>query len=185
MKAWKVIGVVLGVFVWIGIGTVVYNVATGMPDSSIYLGKQVPKRFQKTIHSLGLLESGEEIQYFYSDGIWDIKQGMYCVTDSNIALYSSDWEDPKVIIPFDEVMDVDVEYNPSYFEDSYVTVHTEDFEYLFPLSSEKGRDRNCIEYIFSKIPEMHDQEPHDKALNKIFNKSPFSPRSDPGSDREK
>lgn len=88
MKAWKIIGVVLGVFVWIGIGTVVYTVATGMPDSSIYLGKQVPKR---TIHSLGLLESGEEIQYFYSDGIWDIKQGMYFVTDRHIALYSYDW----------------------------------------------------------------------------------------------
>ena len=152
MKAWKVIGVILGVFAWIGIGAVVYKVATGSPDTAIYHGKQVPKRFLKTIHSLGLLEPGEQLQYFYSDALWDIKKGMYIVTDKNIVLYSKAWEKPKVIIKFEDVANLEVEYEPSVFEDSFVTVHTSDFVHFFPLSSEKGRDRKCIEYVFSKIP---------------------------------
>ena len=169
MKALKVIGIIVGVFVWIGIGIVVYKFASAIPETYVYKGNEVPERFLKTIKSLDLLEQGEELKYFYSDGIWDIKRGMYCVTDKGMVLYSSSREAPKAKIDFEDVYKVEVEYNPSHFEDSYLTVYSEEKVELIPLSSEKGRDRECIEYILSKIPEMPDQEPREEYIQRIFN----------------
>lgn len=184
MKPLKVFGIIIGVFVWIGIGIVVYKFTSGSPETFVYEGKEVPERFLKTIKSLGLLQPGEELKYFYSDAIFDIKEGMYCVTDRNIALYSNDWEAQKAIVPFEKVVKVEVEYNPSFFEDSYVTVHTEDFVHFFPLSSDKGRDKKCIEYILSKTPEIPGQEPREEFLEKIFNKNPLTPEPDLDPDPE-
>ena len=73
------------------------------PDTAVYMGRQVPERFMTTIRSLGLLKEGEQIRYFYSDALFDINAGLYFVTDRNLVLYSSEWEDPEIIVPFDSI----------------------------------------------------------------------------------
>ena len=46
-----------------------------------------------------LLQEEEQIRYFYSDALYDIKDSLYFVTDRNLVLYSTDWEEPQIIIP--------------------------------------------------------------------------------------
>ncbi len=135
------------------------------PETFIYTEKQIPKRFLKTVKSLGLLEEDETIQYFYSDGFLKIEQGMYFVTDKNLTLYSTEWPEPSLRIPLNELFYVEAEFNDSFFEDSYVTIASNDIEYaFFPLSSERGLDKKFVEYLEKHANENviaieHDEEP--------------------------
>lgn len=121
------------------------------PETSVYPGRQVPKRFLATVRALKLLKPDEQIRYFYSDGFLDIKDGLYFVTDKTLVLYSNAWEDPAVIIPLDQIETLDAEYDASFFVDSLVTVTTTaGLEVSFPVSSEKGLDKKFVAAIEEK-----------------------------------
>lgn len=150
MKIFKYLGIGFGVLVSIGI-TVLIVLGSIAPETSIYLGRQLPKKYVLEIKSLGLVGENEEIKYFYSDAYFDIKDGMYFVTDKNLILYSSDWEDPKTIIKHSDILNIKVDYNDSFFEDSLAVIDTTEYELSFPLSSEHGIDKKFIEFLSSKI----------------------------------
>lgn len=150
MKIFKYLGISFGVLVSIGI-TVLIVLGSIAPETSIYLGRQLPKNYMLEIKSLGLVGENEDIKYFYSDAFFDIKEGMYFVTDKNLILYSSDWEDPKTIIKYSDILNMDVDYNDSFFEDSLALITTTEYEISFPLSSEHGRDKKFIEFLSGKI----------------------------------
>ena len=121
------------------------------PETSIYNGSQVPKRFMSKIRDLGLLAEGEKIKYFYSDAILDIRDGMYFVTDRKLVVYCRDWEDPDLAMELGRIAMIDAEYDDSFWTDSYVTVIAEDEEEVsFPLSSENGRDKDFVNYLAGK-----------------------------------
>lgn len=125
--------------------------ACDAPDTSVYLGNQVPKKYMKEIRDLGLLEENETIKYFYSDALFDIKEGLYFVTNLKLVAYCSEWEEPETIVPFNEITFLNVVYNESFYEDSFIMLETEyGLELEFPVSSEKGRDKDFFNYLLSK-----------------------------------
>ena len=151
MKILKILGVILAGLIGVVVLGLVFIGSQG-PETSVYLGRQVPKKYLKEVRELGLLERDEEIAYFYSDALLDIKEGLYFVSDRHLVLYYKDWEEPQTIIKFEDISNVEVEYEESFFEDSYVVVETiEGFEISFPLSSEKGRDKKFVAYIQSHM----------------------------------
>jgi hypothetical protein len=151
MKALQIFGISLGGLIAIGvIGLMVLG--SSMPETSVYLGHQVPKKFLTEIRSLGLLEPNEKIKYLYTDAIFDIKEGMYFVTEDHLVLYCQEWEEPETIISYKDITNIDTEYNESFFEDSYVMIETiSGLEVGFPVSSEKERDKEFVRHIKSKM----------------------------------
>ncbi|MBN2845756.1 MAG: hypothetical protein JXQ25_07215 [Deltaproteobacteria bacterium] len=135
-------------------------IGTEGPETSIYTGTQIPKKYMTTIQSLNLLQPEEQIRYFYSDALVDIKDGFYFVSDKNLVLYSSEWAEPSVIIPFGQIESVTAEYSDSEWIDTSVLVTLRsEMEYLFPLSTEKGLDKKFIEVIENNIAtEVEDEE---------------------------
>jgi hypothetical protein len=150
-KPLKIIG--LGCAAIVGVIVIALFVVGSIgPDTSVYPGRQIPKRFLTTIRSLNLLKDDEQIRYFYSDAMLDIKAGLYFVTDKNLVLYSSSWDEPKTIIPFDQIESLDVQYDDSFLEDTYVFVTTSSgMEVSFPLSSERGLDKKFVKAIQEKL----------------------------------
>jgi len=149
-KRLKTIGFIFLGFVSLCVGAfVLLLLYIGMvsPETYIYRGENIPPRFMKKIQGHGLLEKQETIQYFYSDGLWDMDEGFYFVTDNNLVLYSNEWDPKQNIIPFEQITYVSAVYNDGFFVDSIVTVDTDVFEYSFPLSSEKGRDHKFVEFL--------------------------------------
>ena len=123
-------------------------IGTIIPDTAGYTGRQIPKKYMETIRSLYLLEEDEQIRFLYSDAFWDITAGLYFVTDRNLVLYSTDWEEPGIIIPYYEIVSVDAAYSDFWAEDSNVYVTTiSGAEISFPVSSEKGLDRKFVQTI--------------------------------------
>lgn len=118
------------------------------PDTSVYPGRQIPKRFMATIRSLDLVEEDERIKYFYSDAVFDIKSGFYFITDKKLVLYSKEWEEPMISISFDEIASVDAQYDDSFFDDTLVYVTTNSgLDVFFPVSSEQGLDKRFVDAI--------------------------------------
>lgn len=152
MKILTILGIVFGAFLGIVFfGLVILG--THVPETSVYPGQQVPKKYLAEIKSLGLLEEGERVKYFYTDAMFDIKEGMYIVTDKHLILYSNTWGDPKTIIDYNEIAHLEVEYDDSFFVDSFVTVETQEgLEVVFPVSSEYGRDKKFVEHIRAHMP---------------------------------
>jgi hypothetical protein len=155
----KIVGIILGSIACLIAGAVMY-IGEVAPETSIYTGRQVPKRYLSTVSDLKLLQEDEQIRYFYSDALLDIKDGLYFVTDRNLVIYSSEWEEPAEVMPLTDIIKLDVEYDESFFEDSTVYIETiQGMEISFPLSSEKGLDKKFVEAIREKMAVQ--RLPHD------------------------
>ena len=144
MKILKIFGISFGSLLSIAF----FYFAYSSPETYIYSGHQVPRKFLHEIRSLDLLEEDEKIKYFYSDAIFNIKEGMYFVPGRNITLYSEKWKKPVTIIKLENITKIDVEYDDTFWTDSFVSIETKDgLEVSFPLSSEKGRDKKFMQYL--------------------------------------
>ncbi len=123
------------------------------PDTKVLPGRQVPARFTAQIRKLNLLEPGEHIQYFYSDALLNIEEGMYLLTDRKVVIYSRSFDDPALIIPFSEIVDVEATFSDGLFEDSTITMTLADDTFVsFPVSSEGGGDKRMYEALKKKCP---------------------------------
>ena len=105
MKIFRYILAFLGILTFLAL----YIIGSIAPVTSVYLGRQVPKKDVEEIKGLKLLRHGEKIVYFYSDGFIDIKDGMYFVTDQNVVAYNNLWEEPETIIPFETIDSISVD----------------------------------------------------------------------------
>jgi hypothetical protein len=135
-----------------GLMVLVVLFAVVTPDTSVYLGSQVPTSYLETARELGALEPDERPKFFYSDGIIGIKNGFYLVTDTKVAIYSEDGRDPPLtVIGFDEIATAELMRNESFIDDSMISIETKEDEYhAFPVSSEYDRDT-----LFFKAIEKH------------------------------
>lgn len=144
---WKII-LILGVVGFILISLL----GLFVPHTFIYLGDEMPKRYKREITKLGLVDEDETILYFYTDALFDIKDGMYFITTKKLVIYAQEWLEPATLIEFKDIDYLDIEYDDSFLDDSYVHLitHSGD-EIWFPLSSERGRDKIFYKHLEMKI----------------------------------
>ena len=112
------------------------------PDTSIYPGNLVPQGYLDELRSVGGLDPGESVRYFYSDAVLDVKQGMYALTDDDVVIYVEAASPSLTVVPFSEIADLSLYRDTSFFTDSQVTLELKDGRVVsFPLSSEYDRDQ--------------------------------------------
>ncbi|MGB0716831.1 MAG: hypothetical protein ACPGXK_13190 [Phycisphaerae bacterium] len=147
-------------------GVMFFDIAS--PGTPVYTGAQLPAKYLASINKLNLLDEGESVRYFYSDGYFNVERGMYFVTDRKLVLYSSEWTQAEIIMPFGQIQKLAADFDESSFKDSTVQVIDKaGNEVYFPVSSENGLDKKFVEAIQNGINEAQ------SGLNGIF--------EDPGS----
>ena len=134
------------------IGGITY-IGIASPETSAYTGNQVPTRFLNTAREVGALDANENVRYFYSDSLFDIREGFYFVSDKKVVIYIEDGrESPLTAIPFDKIADAQLSRDESFFMDSQITLETKDGEFIaFPVSSEFDRDQAFFDVIQDEI----------------------------------
>lgn len=144
-----------GVVAWL-----IYIGAAG-PDTAIYTGNQVPSRFVATMKDVGALAEDETILYFYSDAMSDIRDGFYFVSDKKVGIYSETaGQTPLITVDFDEIAELYLDRNESFFIDSQITLELKDGRMVsFPVSSEVDRDERFFESIQSRVSRSDDNAP--------------------------
>lgn len=125
----------------------VYSILVG-PDTKVVPGPQVPQEYVSQIRGLGLLDSDEQIRFFYSDGFLDIEEGFYLFTDHKVVVYKMEFEQPAVIVPFSTIKDMDMERVESMWEASQISLTLDDDSVVwFPVSNEDGGDKEFFKAL--------------------------------------
>ncbi len=146
MVGWSVAGVIALLIAGV-VGGIVY-LGTVAPDTKVLPGPQVPKRFVDRIRGLGVLEPNEQIDFFYSDALLNIEEGFYLVTDRKVVVYSDTYDEPAILVPYDEIVGIDAEYNDGWAEDSLITIERADGSVVtFPASNEADGDERIVEIL--------------------------------------
>ena len=143
--------IMIAALLYIGVVSPELYIGVVGPDRSVYPGRAVPQRFISEMKDLGVLGEDEEVLYFYSDALIDIRDGFYFVSDRGVVVYSEMREgDPLVIYEFDEIDDVLLDRDE--FNDSIVTIYAHNDESIeFPVSSEYNRDEDFFEAISLRL----------------------------------
>lgn len=147
------------------------------PETSVYTGNRVPKHFIDTAKSVGALEEGEELIYFYSDAMSDIRDGFYFLSDRKVAVYSElAGASPLTTVAFEEIEDVELFRDDSFFVDSEITIHLTDGRLVsFPVSSEFDRDEDFFDAIRDRSPRLNKA---DKTESETDKTDPANPEPD-------
>ena len=141
------------------IGFVAYIAAKG-PDTKAYTGNEVPSKYMTIVRDLQLLEPGEEIRFFYSDALTDIRDGFYFVSDRKVVVYVKDANTPATKVPFAKIAAAEIERSDSFIEDSTVTLTlTDDSIVTFPVSAEEDRDKLFHDTIQKSIKRAREKTP--------------------------
>jgi len=140
-RGWVAYATIVGVSL-IVLAVVYFLIITGSsPETWVVPGKQLNSKYFSAIGELGLIDNGEEILYWYSDALVDFMEGFYFFTDNKVVIYSQVFENPAIIVYYPEILDIVFSPNPSFFEDSQITLYLRDGSTVFfPVSSEKGGD---------------------------------------------
>ena len=135
-----------------GLGFVMY-IGTVGPETSVYTGNNVPSRFVKVMKDEGALDDDETLLYFYSDGLTDIRDGFYFVSDKKVVVYTQGTgATPLTAMPFDQIESAELFRNESFLEDSQIIIFLKDGTPVsFPVSSEFDRDQKFFDEIQSRI----------------------------------
>lgn len=100
-----------------------------IPGSEVMDGHQLPDREIKYMQRRGILEPGEELLYFYSDGFWSFRDDGNGVTDRRVFSY---WRDDRTgklninAVEFGDIADISVAPKTSLLDTTAITVKSRD-----------------------------------------------------------
>jgi hypothetical protein len=119
------------------------------PDTRALYGSELPEAYRETLVEKGHIDSGEQVLFFYSAGIFSIEEDGNIATDRRVISYETR-EDTlwRESVPYEGIALLETTWSESALEDTVVTVTTAD-DRIFSLviSPEGGRDREFVEKI--------------------------------------
>lgn len=111
------------------------------PELEVLPGKQINKKYLNFIRDQGIVDYSEKIHYWYSNGMFDFKEGFYFFTDEKVVVYCKDWEEPAIITPYSDIIDIQFFRDSSFLEDSEIDLLLKDSSTVFfPVSSDNDGD---------------------------------------------
>lgn len=116
------------------------------PSTEVVPGQFLKNEYMEFMRQEGLISLREKVDYWYSDAFYDFRKGFYFITDEKVVLYSSEWAEPAILIPYSEIADIQYYYSDSVYEDSAIVLFLNDSSVLgFPVSSENSGDKRFVE----------------------------------------
>ena len=140
----------LGVVCGGGILFLMYVAIIG-PATYVYPPGQTPQRFLTVAKEVGGLQTGENVEFFYSAGFIDVKEGFTYVSDQKVVVYDPEGNPPLVSIDYGDIQGLELERADSSLLDSVIAVVLEDSYILIPVASEKDRDIDFFEAIEGRV----------------------------------
>jgi len=125
------------------------------PETYVVTDRELGDRHRSTLVELGLLGQDEPVDYFYSDAMLDIRDSFMFLTEDRLVVYSNEWEEPETIFAYEDILVLEAEFVEEWYLDSYFVVEDRSgLEVTFPVSSERGRDRDVYELIEARSPNL-------------------------------
>lgn len=116
------------------------------PSTKALPASEIPAAYVDSLVEAGILTPDEELEFFYSAGLFSILEDGNLFTDRRVVSYeTADGALSLASAGYDEIRDIEVEYSTGALDDSMVTVHTHDGgEFVLLVSAEEGRDKEFV-----------------------------------------
>lgn len=129
------------------------------PSTEVVPGQVLKREYMEFMRQEGLISLQEKVDYWYSDAFLDFREGFYCITDEKVVLYSSEWVEPAILIPYSEIADIEYYFSDSIYEDSAIVLFLNDSSVLsFPVSSENSGDKRFVEKMLEHWQNQVDEQ---------------------------
>ncbi|MEM1222502.1 MAG: hypothetical protein AAGH40_07035, partial [Verrucomicrobiota bacterium] len=119
------------------------------PSTAVVDGDALPEWHRKFMIEINALEEDEEIYYFYSLGVWSLKEDGNYITDRGVGSY---WKELfgsafyTNTASYGEIEDIHVTYSDSLLEDTIATITTKDGQFFdLYISNEAERDHLFVD----------------------------------------
>jgi uncharacterized RDD family membrane protein YckC len=151
-KGWRIVGYIVGSLVAVVLAILMLIGAAEMlgylPPSGVVTGKQLSKFNKKILLENEYISRDEEIVYFYSAGLFRIKEDGNLLTDQRVISYwQGDDEESNDSIYLGDVTHVAVEFSKNWYEDSKITVTSDNNKIILFVSSDSGLDKKFVEKL--------------------------------------
>lgn len=151
-KGWRIAGYIVGSLVVAVLAILLMIGAAEMmgflPPSSIVTGKQLSQYNKKILLENKYVSGDEEIIYFYSAGLFRIKEDGNLLTDQRVISYwQGDDEESNDSIYLGDVTHVAVEFSKNWYEDSKITVTSDNNKIVLFVSSDGGLDKKFVDKL--------------------------------------
>lgn len=134
---------------------VIISTLNVIPSTQVVSGSTMWARDVEFLRSAGLLEPDEEVVYFYSQDLFDIKNDGNMLTDRKVVSYWKDAESAEFLAEvavYQDIQDVETTYSESFMEDTVITVHRFDgSSFILVVSAEDGRDKLFVDELESRV----------------------------------
>jgi len=153
---------------------VAFTVSVGLadvPGPAAVPGQELAAKWRTWLVAEGLLAEGEEVLYFYSSGLYHIREECAFFTAQRLVYLNEDGgagESQRVDVRLEEIMELEFEDRDELGEDSVIHVYLEDEErdFSFPLDTTQRRDeafeallRTCWEAAHDAAEQAEPIEP--------------------------
>jgi hypothetical protein len=129
------------------------------PSTRVLPGDEVPRRHVAFLQEIELVETQDDVLYFYSTGFMSVRGEGTVLTPHGVGAY---WTDPEngervvVMVEIDDILDVVPWWSESWYEDSEVRLALENgYELLLFLSMEEEGDHRFVAELERLRREAH------------------------------
>jgi len=153
---WKFKHLVLGAVMVPFFGFLLTSSTNFIPSPQVVPGARIWEHNMDFLRNAGLLEEGEEVLYFYSQGQLSTEEEGNILTDSKVVSYWKDDETSELFVEtarYDEIATVDTEYSYNVTEHTVITVRRNDgSSFILVVSPENNRDVPFVDALKARIP---------------------------------
>lgn len=139
------------------------------PDSKVVQGERLWDKDIEYIKTLVRFDEDEQIEYFYSLGIFSIEEDGQFITNRRMVSYWLDEQTERIEVQqarYEEVEDIDFKTYDSWLDDTEIDVFPMNSEYSFTMffSNEEAGDKAVIAAIKSHLKRVRDdtESEHDE-----------------------
>lgn len=115
-----------------------------LPDTAAQPHGKIPASVPTKLIEWEILDPDEEILYFYSAGLFSIKEDGNLFTDRRVVSYDSTDDGLQVSsAEYDRIVKIELDATDNWIDDSVITIYTTDGEWFVLLvSAESDRDQD-------------------------------------------
>jgi hypothetical protein len=122
------------------------------PPVEAVAGGALDQAYLETLEANGYLEPGEQVLYFYTNGLWSIEENGNFFTDRKVVAYEEgDTPATAAVARYAEIADIGIEYSDSWLDDSVITVtRAGGDEFILLVASDSRGDRKFFNRLVSE-----------------------------------
>lgn len=137
-----------------------------LPSTAVVTGDDLWKKDIAYLREAGILGADEKILFFYSNGVFTIKEDGQFISDAFITSYWQDTEDGEIYtayVAYEDIDDINIVWAKGIWDLTLITVTTnEGNEFVLWASPESGGDKKFV-----------------TTIRRLWNKSKFSSNTEP------